>query len=1022
MVGGMPRPLVGRTVELAAVGESLADLRDGAGALVLLVGEPGIGKSRLAEEVARLAMRDGARVVWGRAWEAGGAPPFWPWIQLLRGVESSSAEARLLEGGRGGAVSPEDRFLLFDAVTRGLATATADHPTVAILEDLHAADEPSLHLLAFVANHLRGMPLLVLGTYRDVEARMTQTAGNVLDKLARSARVIAPRRLDAAQVGELIAADPVLALDPATLPATLEALHSRSEGNPLFVTELLRVLARRGDGAIAVPASVRTAIREHLRCLPGDLTPLLEVAAVIGREFSAPNVAELSERATDEVLDALGSAVELGVLVERAPGRFAFAHGLIAETLHHDLSAARRARLHASFAAVLERTHADDPAAPLAELAHHLFEAGTDLVDRAVEIALRAAEQASRQLAYEAAAHLVERALSIVPPGNARVRFELMRLLAEVRLHADDRDRGREAAVEATMLARSLDSPDLLARAALTHGGLWTFGSTDRVLVQLIEDALAALPEGDHELRARMMARLASALQPTRDAALPMAIARNAIAMADRLGDDHTRLEVLASAIGAFVMFGRPDEQRTLNLEALALADRFDEPVIAMRCHQRLMFAHAELGDLAGLAIHHRGFDALVERLRLSRGRVTSAMMHAMVARAQGRDDDHAIAFAEAQAIAAELEDTFFATETRAGHTLGGVLLRGDRDEIARSTPLFETAAAWGQGWVYKESLALQHALLGDLDRARALLSREHLEHVVRTHLQLWGADVSVEVIWRLGDRDLATVLYDWLANEPVRFSMMQNHGYFIGRSTAHLAMLLAATLGDLDAVHRFRDLAQRALEPLAAPPMMAWLDRDFAAISATPRTATRTVVVPVTEVALTNEGEYWSIAGCGERCQLRASRGVELLARLVAEPGRELHALELIGDGDTVIDTGDAGELLDAEARAAYKARIIELREQLDEASDWNDPVRAERARDELEALEAELTRAVGLGGRARRAGKAAERARINVQRRIADVVRRIGDAAPELGKYLTSAVRTGAYCSYVPDRARRG
>jgi hypothetical protein len=143
------------------------------------------------------------------------------------------------------------------------------------------------------------------------------------------------------------------------------------------------------------------------------------------------------------------------------------------------------------------------------------------------------------------------------------------------------------------------------------------------------------------------------------------------------------------------------------------------------------------------------------------------------------------------------------------------------------------------------------------------------------------------------------------------------------------------------------------------------------------------------------------------------------MLAKLVDAPGRELHVLDLIGA--ELVDAGDAGEVLDAEAKRAYRARMIELREQLEAAEARSDAARADRVNAELEALAAELSRATGLGKRDRRTGKAAERARINVQRRITDAIKRVADAHAELGRHLEAAVRTGTYCSYAPDRNRR-
>jgi hypothetical protein len=1026
--------LVGRRAEIEMLAEAVDELRSGSGSLVLLVGEPGIGKSRLAEETARLAEAAQLRAVFGRAWEAGGAPAFWPWIQVLRGLAPGVDPL----GGARGASSPEDRFLLFDATTRALGDACREAPAVAILEDAHAIDDASLHLLAFVAQHLRTMNLLVVATYRDVEARLTPAAGAVLERLSRAARVIAPRRLERAEIAEL--ADGLDADAVATL-------YQQSEGNPLFVTELLRVLRRRG-GPIVVPAGVRTAIREHLRVLPADLLPVLEIAAVIGREFAASHVAELCARPIDQVLDAFGTAVELGVLVERAPARFAFAHGLIAETLHHDLAAARRAQLHLAVAETLERT-----AAPLTEIAHHLFGAGPDHAQRAADMALRAAEQARRQLAFEPAAALVERGLQILPPGNAVGRFELMRLLGEVRLLADDADRGREAAREAAALARSIGSPELLARAALTYGGSWSFGFTDQVLLQLLEEALAALPAGDHPLRARMLARLASALQPARDTSVPIAIARDAIAMAERLGDDRTKLDVFFSASGALVLFGPPAERRTLNLATVALAERFGEPLMALRSHHRLVFDHAELSDLAGLAIHHRCYDELVERLRLSRARWPSAMMRAMLALVEGRMAEHDEAVAEAQRLADEVGDGFLRV-TLVGHRVAELTQCASSDEIRANHHVYQAMSGWGgQGWTYPDVLACYHVRVGELETGRAMLPRDRVEALLAHRLLERGNDLA-HAVWLLDDRELAAMLYDWLATEGTRMGALHSHGYAIGRTAAHSAMLLAATLGDLAAARRHFDAAAPVLRAMNARPQEAWLFVHFATILSrtrdpavqdevarlaakarayaaecrvsleaqlaeleTPAPPRSVAITP--EVQMACEGETWIIEGLGLSCRLKASRGVELLSRLVAEPMRELHVLELVGTD--VIDDGDAGEVLDAAAKLAYKNRLGELREGLEEAERWNDIARAERARDEIDALESELSRATGLGGRSRRVGRAAERARINVQRRLADTIRRIADVAPELGRHLGVTIRTGIYCSYSPDRAPR-
>jgi len=173
--------------------------------------------------------------------------------------------------------------------------------------------------------------------------------------------------------------------------------------------------------------------------------------------------------------------------------------------------------------------------------------------------------------------------------------------------------------------------------------------------------------------------------------------------------------------------------------------------------------------------------------------------------------------------------------------------------------------------------------------------------------------------------------------------------------------------------------------------------------------------------LVLEDEGEYWTLRHAGALCRLRDSRGLRMLARLVASPGRDIHAIDLVGGG-VGVESGDsdAGEHLDARALAGYRERLAELRAHAAEAHDAADLGRQRLAHEEIAALERELARALGLGGRARRAGGLAERARVNARRRLADTIRRARSAVPSLGAHLGECVVTGTFCSYDPRRAR--
>ncbi|HEY5948226.1 MAG TPA: hypothetical protein VIV40_22170, partial [Kofleriaceae bacterium] len=440
-----------------------------------------------------------------------------------------------------------------------------------------------------------------------------------------------------------------------------------------------------------------------------------------------------------------------------------------------------------------------------------------------------------------------------------------------------------------------------------------------------------------------------------------------------------------------------------------------------------------------------------------------SAAFDAMRLLLQGQFAEHEVAVAEMIRLGAAAGDKFVDEFAAWGHRMTAARVTGDDDLLRRHRTQFEVFLMANRR-PYFEIAAMLYVRLGELDEARAFLAAHPgLADEVRNHQLPTLGCYMAEVAWELHDRESATTLYDWLASGESPLAALHMHGFAVDRPTAHAAMQLAATLGDLAAARRHFMTAAAVLRPLDARPLEAWLQLDFARIliaagdrgdeprrllasarainealglklarriaaaeatlgaapAAQPIAAAPVVEAPELVVQLRCEGEYWLLEGCGASCRIKGSKGVELLARLVGEPNREIHVLDLMGSEGA--DAGDAGEVIDKDARNAYRTRITELREALEQAEAWNDAVRAERARDELEALETELVRAAGLGGRTRRVGRAAERARINVQRRLADAMRRIAEVDAELGQHLSSAIRTGVYCSYAPERAAR-
>jgi len=1028
--------MIGRDRERALLAGALESARSGRTRIVLLHGEPGIGKSTLLESAATQAAESGMAVIWGRCWEAGGAPPYWPFIQLIRGLRKLAPDpppeiARLLPEAAAAEAhpgNPDDRFLLFDGALRYLAAAAAARPLLLALEDLHAADPASLQLLEFLAAHLRGAPLLLLGTYRDLEARLQPATAASLDRVAREGESVVVEPLQRAEVAQLLAQGPSGADEQ-----TAGWLYEITKGNPLFLREMLHVLVQggRSPGRPGVPEGVRAAIREHLKALPEALLGPLEAAAVIGRETTPALVASVSGLTLREGEDRLDAAVKLGVLVARGQ-RFAFAHALIADTLEHGLPPARRAGLHLRIADALDRARVADPLSSLAEIARHLFAAGPVAAERAVAAARAAAEQSLRQLAFEQAESLVSAALDCA--RDPAIRFELLLVLGQARMSCGLDEEGRAACREAAELARGLGGGERLARAALGYGFAFTFGQTDPVLVDLIEESLRALPAEDSALRARLLGRLAAALQPAANPLEPVRLAREAVAMARRLGGDRTRLEVFHVAGAALARFAPLEERAAIDQEALELALKLGAPVLALRAHARLAFAAWERGRPAAAAEHAAAYEALSRGFRRPRLRWVVPMFSAMRALFEGRLEEHRAHLAEAEQMVAGLEDKL-PRLCLTTHRMMTATTVGDDAALAEA---FRPFALYDLGPYSACAAALTAARAGRPEEARAALDRvpfATLLGVPDTMLWLWLA----EGLHATGDRARAAQLYPVMLPREEENAVVYLHGMAVAGPVALGLSLLASTLGDAQAAqkHAGRALAlmrEQGGRPFEAQALLRLGElalsrgdaaegearfqeaRALAAQLGLPLAA-RIGAAPESAPRMVREGDFWTVAAPEGVLRLKHSRGLEMLARLLAEPGRELRAIDLAGGEDS----GDAGEAIDPQARDAYRKRLGELEEELSEAEQWNDSARAARMREEAEALREELGRSIGLGGRARRSASAQERARINVQRRLADALRRIAEGNARLGERLSACVRTGALCSYSPERFRQ-
>ena len=580
--------LVGRARELAMLGEVLS----GPGPRFVLVdGEPGIGKSRLAAEVTAAA--NGARVAWGRCHEDDDAPALWPWRQVLAAL-TGDPEAVL--------AGPDDgAFAAFERMLRALVDASASGRVVVVLDDLHWADPASLRLLSFLAVELQHGPIAVLTTCRPVDD--DPVLAQVRATLARTpgfAHVdLGP--LDEAATAQLVAA--VAGPDRLDDRAVAD-LHDRSGGNPFFATELARVLAEGRGGP--VPPGVRDVVLRRLAQLPEDARTVLRLAAVAGQRFDVPLLQRAGTGPDDDALaDALDAAEAAHLIRAEGPGRLAFAHALVRESLLAELPELRRSRLHARLADAL--TASGDPF----ERAHHLV-AGLPFTDTATTVAAcaEAAEQAAREHAHENAARWWERALTALdadPSGGGTAERQGLLLRAGTSLaRAGSWEAATElltATIDVALARRDAETAGAAAEQFCRLAGIWfpvAYGSYPEDLVGRLEAVLAATGEDDAAARVRVLSALATACIYGPDRTRPAREADRAVELARRTGRDDLLITAVSAQMSAAWVPGEEEIQLITSAELLDLAVGPDRADLAVLAHARRANARLVLSDVTG--------------------------------------------------------------------------------------------------------------------------------------------------------------------------------------------------------------------------------------------------------------------------------------------------------------------------------------------------------------------------------------------------------------------------------------
>jgi DNA-binding SARP family transcriptional activator len=853
-----PAVFVGRERELRELGGALEDCLGGHGRLILITGEPGIGKSRLAEELSREARNRGALVLVGRCWEAGGAPAFWPWVQSFRSYVREVDADRLVaqlggdaadlatilpelsevvpEKPASAAVDPDGaRFRLFHATAEFLRRASHDRPIVIVLDDLHAADTPSLLLLQFLAREMRTMHVLLAAAMRDVDP----VPGDAMTAmLAEITREPVTRRISIVGLSEAAVAEYVDAAASEIASAELAAtLYAHTEGNPLFMSETVRLLAHEGAdrclrGASLIPQSVRDVIARRLSLLPDECRQLLEVASVLGREFTLDALARLTDVVGDRLLDTLDQALEARILagVPGVPGRLRFAHVLIRDTLYEGLTSTRRILLHRRAADVLAAMYGNQPGAHLAELAHHSI-AGSDF-GKGLDYAWRAGDVAITLLAYEESARLYQvalDALDLAAVGDDRSRCELLLSLGEAQARAGNTPQAKTDFACAADIARRLGLTRELARAAVGYGGRTPWGRVagdDRV-VPLLEEGLCAVPEEDVELRVRLLARLAGALreEPSRD-------------RRDRLSREAVELARLSGDPGALVyaLDGRPEVILAPDnvAECLALSDELCEVATSVGDRERMVHGHMGrfvihvlLGNIRAAKIDLAAMNRIATELKQPVQLWQSCVAHAMLALGTGELGEAEALIPKALALGARPQadlaipahgvQWYTLCEFRATFEDAEQLIRGLVDDYP-TRPVFRCV------------LTHLHAQLGRTKRAKQALddlARAKFSALPFDAEWLYGISLLAETSALLRDPETAAVLYQLL--KPWAALNVADHPEGIRGSVSRYLGLLAMTLerhGDAE-THYQQAIAMNT--DMGARPWLAHTQHDYA-------------------------------------------------------------------------------------------------------------------------------------------------------------------------------------------------
>ena len=807
---------MGRDAELDALVALLGAAEARTASCAMLVGEPGIGKSRLAAELSHRARERGFTVALGRCSPDDGAPPFWPWSGVL---STLGAELPRIEGSAG---DEGARFRAWEAVSATVLDAARTAPLLVVLDDLHWADPSSLGALRVLLDTMSAERVLVVATRRT----HPDPKGPLADVAEAAARKHA-LRLDLAGLDAHESARVAQQVTGSRPSDRVSAdLRDRTEGNPFFIVEYARLAGARGDLRRLLdepdpPTAVQDVLNRRISRLPEDTVGALRTAAVIGRRFDGETLARATRIDEDDLLDVVEPALAAGLVREDGLDRYAFSHALVVDTLLSGIRPSRLARIHAGVAAALPEQPGHET-----ELAGHWLAAGPSYAPQAWRAAVAAATASSRLHDHDRAANLLRAALERLEHDDTatlRDRYDVLLALVDAyrwTAMGPELVATAEAAIE---VADRIGDATLLARAATatTHGTLWqsgVYGEVHEGVVAALERCLEELPAEEVVQRCRVMLGLAIELYYGSPFERRAGLVADALALAEQVDDPALQLEAHQAACIA-LWSPRNAAERLAHAEAghaLALALGDERSAVVTGCLRCVQFS--EMGRSADMWAAYPVVRAEAERLRLPFGLIVLDVLVVPWLAMAGRFDECADLLAGIERLDAQmsLEQT--------GDAVASAMLAIARwqDRSGDLVPVFTEMASGPFPVNASVAAMLWHA--GRDDEARAWIA----EHPVQLDHDDWFSSLAwahaAEVALLVGDRELGAQVAALLA-PYVGESVRCGSAVASGPVDLYLALALAAA-GDVSAATRHADDAATLCKAWEIPLVGDWLAR----------------------------------------------------------------------------------------------------------------------------------------------------------------------------------------------------